>query len=481
MESPFSDWMDVVSAYSGDSNQLSPQSCTSRSIFVSGTSMVLKPSDVSQMTGDERRVFEFPGLDQSFDRSRKNTRRYLDSADLSSGPRLSLSPSCSQGRKRSAASDIETQSSLGRSPHKHTTYYKEYSQSFCTWEVSQSLQLPSVVETSQVVVRQNELCKTINDYLVLGLLGKGSYGKVKLVESITTGQKLAMKILPAPKTKASEKRRTAIQREIAVMKRLKHPNMVRLHEVLGNTKSGKLYLVLQYISGGTIAKKLTGTSIQPIEEETLKLQARQLVNVLKYLQINGVVHRDIKPDNILVDENGNAFLSDFGVSAVCTDEVVSGVEGTPAFMAPEVCRGDDEVTGHLVDVWALGASLFQLMYGVLPFIASNMMDLARQIVGEPLIFPDEDSTRWQPFVDEFGLPEVAASTDFKEVMRGMLEKDPAKRWGVRRILNSNWLADSEKQTPSEGSFRSTDEVSIQLDVNFSDLEDAIVPAEIMYI
>jgi serine/threonine protein kinase len=341
---------------------------------------------------------------------------------------------------------------------------------------------PSVIETSQVVVRRNERCKTINDYLVLGLLGRGAFGKVKLVESITTGQKLAMKILPAPKTKASEKRRLAIQREIAVMKRMSHPNMVRLYEVLGNLKSGKLYLVIQYINGGTIAKKLTDTTVQPIEEENLRPKARQLVSVLKYLQINGVVHRDIKPDNILVDEEGNAYLSDFGVSAVCRDEVVSGVEGTPAFMAPEVCRGDSEVKGHLVDIWALGVSLFQLMYGVLPFIASNMMDLTRQIIGAPLVFPDEDPSRWLPFVDEFGLSDVEASPEFKDLMRGVLAKNPADRWGVRKILNSSWIAELEKQSPNDTYLRELEgEAPVNLDVSLEDIADAIVPAEIMYI
>lgn len=343
------------------------------------------------------------------------------------------------------------------------------------------MQAPSVVETSQVVVRRNDLCKTINDYLVLELLGRGAFGKVKLVESITTGQKLAMKILPAPKTKASDKRRLAIQREIAVMKRIKHPHMVRLHEVLGNMNSGKLYLVLQYVSGGTIAKKLTNTTVQPIDEETLQGQARQLLSALKYLQINGVVHRDIKPDNILVDRSGNVFLSDFGVSAVCTDEVVSGVEGTPAFMAPELCRGDAEVNGHLVDVWALGVSLFQLMFGVLPFIASNVMDLSRQIIGEPLLFPDEDPSRWARYVDEFGLPEVDVSDEFKEVMRGMLEKDPAERWGVRKILNSDWLVELDRTTPGNDPSQSPDDGSGSFDVSFADIEDAIIPAEIMYI
>lgn len=478
MDSLRLDWIDVVSNYSGEFGPPSMESSTSAS---SSTSVASKAAAVSQMTEGPRNMLALAGVEAQEERLRKQTKQYATLTDFASGISPTCTPTYSRGNNRSFTSEAVPAGVSARSVRPHTTHYQEDSQSFFTWEVSQSMKPPSVIETSQVVIQKSGRCKTINDYLVIRLLGRGSFGKVKLVESITTGQVLAMKIIAAPKTKVNEKRRIAIQREIAVMKRLAHPNMVRLYEVLGNPKSGKLYLILQYISGGTIAKKLTNTTVQPIDEDTLKYQARQLVNVLKYLQINGVVHRDIKPDNILVDEQGNAFLSDFGVSAVCTDEVVSGVEGTPAFMAPEVCRGDAVVTGHLVDVWALGVSLFQLMYGVLPFIASNMMDLSRQIISGKLMFPDENASRWLPYVDEFGLPDVEASIEFKEVMRGMLQKDPAERWGVRRILNSDWLAEVERFTPLDSTLQEAEDTAIGLDVSIEDLADTIVPAEIMYI
>lgn len=124
-----------------------------------------------------------------------------------------------------------------------------------------------------MIVRRNELCKTINDYLVIGLLGRESFSSVELVGSITTSQKPAMKILPQPEAKANMKHCKAIQREIAVMKYIKHPSMVPLYEMLVNAKSGKLYLALPHISGGTISKKLTRTTVEPIEEKTLRSQA----------------------------------------------------------------------------------------------------------------------------------------------------------------------------------------------------------------
>ena len=195
------------------------------------------------------------------------------------------------------------------------------------------------------------------------------------------------------------------------------------------------------------------------------------------------MHRDIKPDSILVDDEGNVFPSDFGASAVCTDKLVSGVEGSRAFMASEVCRGDAKFTGDLVYVWALGVSLSQLTYGVRPFIASNTMDLSRRIIGEPLVLPDEDPSRWLAFANEFGLPDVQASPHFTELMQGMLQKKKklAEQWSVRRIQSCNWLADLEKYSLS-GSFpQHSDETSVQLELSLEDLADTIVPAGIMYI
>lgn len=194
------------------------------------------------------------------------------------------------------------------------------------------------------------------------------------------------------------------------------------------------------------------------------------------------MHRDIKPDSILVDDECNVFPSDFGASPVCTDKLVSGVEGSRAFMASEVCRGGAKFTGHLVYVWALGVSLSQLTYGVRPLIASNTMDLSRWIIGEPLVLPDEDPSGWLAFANEFGLPDVQASSHFKELMQGMLQKKKlAEQWSVRRIQSCNWLADLEKYSLS-GSFpQHSDETSVQLELSLEDIADTIVSAGIMYI
>lgn len=320
-----------------------------------------------------------------------------------------------------------------------TTHYTEDIRSFVTSEASHVLSRTGVVETPNVIIRRTESEKFINNYRVIKLLGKGSFGKVKLVESTVSGCSFAMKIIKLNGNQNRQKREVAIQREVAVMKCVKHPHLVRLFEVLGDTSNGKLYMILQYISGGSIATKKTEFTIHTIPEVQLRRNARQLLSALKYLEMNVIVHRDIKPENILVDHKNDVFLADFGLSAFCADEVVSGVEGTPAFMSPEVCRGDAEVTGHLVDVWALGVSLFQLMYGVLPFVAPNMPELTRVIVCKELTFPDEDPSIWINTYKGICLDPVCPSKEFKVFIRGTLEKDPNKRWGIKRALQCEWI------------------------------------------
>lgn len=303
---------------------------------------------------------------------------------------------------------------------------------------------PDVMETSNAIVgRDEDDNKTINNYVVLGEIGRGSFGKVKIAENLKTSEIVAMKIIRmdhfGSATAAQELvHRQRIQREIAVMKRVAHPNLVRLHEVIRNPASSKIYLVMDYIPNGVIAVKTSAITCHPISLDTLSGYAVQIVQGLRALHKNGIFHRDIKPDNILLGEGGKVYLSDFGVSVICAEDGVEGVEGTPAFMAPELCRGDAIVKGDLVDVWALGVTFFQLAFGELPFIADSPLQLTRKIVNAPVEFPTGRNV----------------PAEFREVIRGMLEKDPSKRMTLSQLLQSKWLHQKDITTElSEGTLQ----------------------------
>lgn len=201
--------------------------------------------------------------------------------------------------------------------------------------------------------------KRINQYLIIKMLGEGSYGKVKLVEDQNTGKQYALKILKKTVRKTSrrlsihESKDTVVE-EIAIMKKLNHPNVVRLHEVLETTN--QVYLVLEYrrqgpvvdlegemksqeMSGQWSSDDLNSPQCPKLALETVRTYTRDIVQGLSYLHAHGVIHQDLKPNNLLLGQDGSVAISDFGISTIIhskSDLVRITNNGTPAFMAPEL-------------------------------------------------------------------------------------------------------------------------------------------------
>lgn len=305
---------------------------------------------------------------------------------------------------------------------------------------------PDIVETSNVVVgRDDDDNKTINNYVILGELGRGSYGKVKLAEHQHTKEIVAIKVIkvgsmkdkPKPQRKKSttdgSSMKNKLLQEIAVMKKVAHENLVRLYEVMNDPEKEKIYLVMQYVPNGTIAVKGSESgTVVPIEPNLLRKYAYQISLGLRALHRNGVFHRDVKPDNILLGEGDKVFVADFGVSVICSEEGVEGVEGTPAFMAPELIKGDKTVSGEAVDAWAFGVTLYQLMYGVLPFNGETHLQLTRRIVNDDVEFP----------TDRDDVP-----PSFVMAVRRLLTKDPSQRLTLKEFSRCEWLFEDREARP----------------------------------
>src|SRR5688572_4411824 len=196
-------------------------------------------------------------------------------------------------------------------------------------------------------------------------LGRGGMGVVDLARR-EDGTEVALKRLTLYGSADDIARaRQRIQREAEVLTRLDHPNIVELLEVLDD--GDDITLVMAYLTGGTLADRTTTHGPAPAEE--VERLADDLGRALAEAHRAGVVHRDIKPGNVLFDAEGVAHLADFGVASSRDDTegltAIGTVVGTPGFMAPEQARGED--AGQAADVFALGATLLFAVTGEGPY------------------------------------------------------------------------------------------------------------------
>ncbi|XP_045814744.1 CBL-interacting serine/threonine-protein kinase 21 isoform X2 [Trifolium pratense] len=216
--------------------------------------------------------------------------------------------------------------------------------------------------------------KSIGKYRVRETIGEGTFSKVKLAFNSSNGEKVAIKVIDKQMV-LKNNLRYQVQSEITTMKLLNHPNIVRIHEVIG-TKT-KIYIVMEYVSGGQLLDKMSYAN--KLDECEARKLFQQLIDTVDYCHNKGVYHRDLKPENLLLDSKGNLKVSDFGLSALAKfDDVLNTKCGSPCYVAPEVLmnKGYD---GAAVDVWSCGVILFELLAGFLPFDDQNLMGLYHKI------------------------------------------------------------------------------------------------------
>lgn len=222
----------------------------------------------------------------------------------------------------------------------------------------------------------------IGQYELLELIGRGGTSSVFKAYDNEEGRYVAIKVL-SPAAAANESYLTRFKREFDLVMKLEHPNIVKILDY-GETQ-GMPYLVLPYFERGSLADRLME------EEITLQESARmidQISQALAYAHEKGVVHRDVKPANILFDELGNALLSDFGLARVHDASMSltgSAVIGTPAYMSPDQARKEG-IDGRS-DQYSLGVILFQLVTGQLPYEADTPLGVVVQHMHEPLPIP----------------------------------------------------------------------------------------------
>lgn len=241
-----------------------------------------------------------------------------------------------------------------------------------------------------------------------------------------------------------------IRREFAIAKKLDHPNIVTLVEVLDDPKSDSLYLILEWCENGPVMSSskhktealdhlppLVDTAC--LTEEQCRLYFRDMILGIEYLHSQGVIHRDIKADNLLLDEDDVLKIADFGVSELFEqdNDVITKTAGSPAYMAPElaiISNGTlmplaatrdisiSSMSGRSADIWSMGVTLYYMLFGILPFRADNVMDLYTKIVTEEVEFPRED-----------------INPDLKDLFARVLCKSPQKRIKMDALREHPWV------------------------------------------
>ncbi|XP_076234918.1 serine/threonine-protein kinase SIK3 isoform X1 [Calliopsis andreniformis] len=257
-------------------------------------------------------------------------------------------------------------------------------------------------------------------------IGKGNFAVVKMATHVVTKSKVAIKIID--KTKLNEENLAKIFREVHIMKRLRHPHIIRLYQVMETEKM--IYLVTEFAPGGEIFDHLVRNGRMP-EPEARRI-FRQIVLAVRYLHQQRVVHRDLKAENLLLDADNNIKLADFGFSNEYTPGVpLSTWCGSPPYAAPEIFEGR-QYDGPRADVWSLGVVLYVLVCGALPFDGPTMQLLRSVVIS-----------------GKFRIP-FFMSAECEKLIRHMLVVEPERRLSISQILAHSWMGGDGITEPEPG-------------------------------
>jgi len=218
---------------------------------------------------------------------------------------------------------------------------------------------------------------------MIAVIGKGSFGKVMQVRKKDTGKIYAMKILNKDMIVQRQELEHA-KAEKNVLQKLVHPFLVNLNYSFQTPD--KLYFVMDFVNGGELFFHLQREKKFP--EHRARFYMAEIACGLEYLHKNGVIYRDLKPENLLLTSDGHICLTDFGLAKeglMCEDARTSTFCGTPEYLAPEVLNGEEY--GKSVDWWSFGTLMYEMLTGLPPFYCEDVQKMYKKIISEPLNIP----------------------------------------------------------------------------------------------
>ena len=262
----------------------------------------------------------------------------------------------------------------------------------------------------------------MDKYSVLDLIGEGSFGRVFRGKDKQTGEFVALKLIP--KVGHSDKDIKSLRCECKIQKELKHPNIVKMIDAFET--DNEVISVAEYVPGELFRlfdQYRSELGERRLPEHRVQEIAGDLVSALHYLHTHRILHRDIKPQNILLDNQGRAKLCDFGFARNLglNTMVLTSIKGTPLYMAPELI--EEKPYDHTADIWSLGCIIYELLVGAPPFSTNSLFQLIKKIRYESVVWPGHLS---------------ALSRDW---LQGTLEKDSRRRLSWPDLHNHLFISD----------------------------------------
>jgi len=259
---------------------------------------------------------------------------------------------------------------------------------------------------------------TKDHFTTVSVIGKGSYAKVALVKKRDSGELFAMKILKKEKVEARKQEKN-VKTERDILLTIQHPFIIDFYYSFQDSKH--LYFILEYCPGGELFNLLSKK--RRFSEDQTRFYAAQMVLAIETIHQSKVIYRDLKPENVLLDQFGYIRITDFGLSRmnVNGDEARS-ICGTPEYLAPEIVMKLGY--GQSVDWWTLGCIIYEMLVGIPPFYTDNRQELFERISFTSPKYPSH------------------LSSVSKDLLEGLLKKDPSKRYGAspdKLVRNHPWF------------------------------------------
>ena len=263
--------------------------------------------------------------------------------------------------------------------------------------------------------------KQIGDYLLLELVGSGNFANCYTAMHIPTKERVAIKIIDIQKLNSDEISKARLFSEIAILKKIRHKNIIKLYEEIETPEF--LYLVMEYCDSGELFDYIV--TKEQLNEKQACVFYQDIIDALSYLHSQNISHRDVKPENILLDKTPkriNCKLIDFGLSKIYEkNQLLETPCGTTYYSPPEVLR-NEPYNGLLADVWSTGVLLFSMVCGFLPFNEDDEDENIKKIIAGDYYLPEEDIS-----------PELA------DLIVHLLDIDSSTRYTFEQIREHPWF------------------------------------------